>query len=110
SHLESKPEIHRSSRRNGPQQVKKSLLFAAGTSSIAEVKVVANGCIGKMNMPDAEWAASDRRADEVFAPLVRFWLRHIADRREVEFPWATRCVLNDAKLSIRIGGCRIELD
>ena len=61
-------------------------------------------------MPDAESAASDRRAHEVFAPLVRFWLRHIANRRAVEFPWATRCVLNDAKFSIRIDGCRVELD
>ena len=110
SHLESKPEIYGSGRGNGSQQVIKSLPVAARTASIAEVKVVANGCVGKVNMPDAEAAAGNRRAHEVFAPLVRLWLRHIADRCEVEFPWAAGCVLNDAKFSIRIDGRRVELD
>ena len=78
--------------------------------SIAEVKVVANGGVGKVNMPDAKSAAGDRRAHEVFVPLVRSWLRHIADRRAVEFPWATGCVLNNAEFSNRIDCGRIEFD
>ena len=99
SHLESKPEIHRSGRGNRPQQVVKSLLFAAGTPSIAEVEVVANGFVGKVNVPDAKPAVGDRRSHEVFVSLVRLWLCHIADRREVEFPWTPRCVLNNAEFS-----------
>ena len=110
SHLESKPEIDRPGRGNRPEHVVKSLLFATRTLSIAEVKVVANGIARKVDVPDAKSAVGDRRSNEIFVALVRLWLRHIADRREVEFPWAPRCVLNNAEFSRRIGGGTVELE
>ena len=86
------------------------MLFAAGSPPIAEVEVVANGFVGKVDVPDAELAVGDRRAHEVFVPLVRFWLCHIADRREIEFLWTPRCVLNNAEFSIRFGSGWAKLD
>ena len=110
SNLESKPEIHSAGRGSGPQQIVKSLLFAARPPSIAEVKVVANGCVRKVNVLDAESAAGYFRAHKVFVPLVRFWLRYIADRREVKLRWAMRRVLNNAEFSNRIDRGGIEFD
>src|SRR6266852_6288897 len=110
SHLESKPEIDRPGRGNRPEQVVKSLLFATRTPSIADVKVVANGIAGKVDVPDAKSAVGDCCAHEVLVAIVRLWLCHIANRSEVEFLCAPRCVLNNAEFSRRIGDGTVELE
>ena len=109
-HFESQSEIHRCRRRQYAQQIVQSLVFATVAPAIAEIEVVANGLIGKVEMPDPQTAAGDLGSHEILVALVGFGLGHITDWDEVEFPGTAGCALDDAEFANRIGSGWVEFE
>ena len=109
-HFESQAEIRRRRRGRHEQQVIQSLLFATGAPAIAEIEVIANRLVRKVNLPDPEPTVGDFGTHEILAALVGLGLGNISDWYKVEFPGTAGCVLNNAEFAHRIGSSWVEFE
>ena len=109
-YFEGQPEIRRCRRGLYAQQVVQSLVFATGATAIAEIEVVANRLVRKVNMPDAEPTVGDFGTHEILTSLIGLGLGHISDWDEVEFPGTAGCIFNDAEFAHRIGSRWVEFE